>query len=502
MGTKVACLAVSLFLLVAGQATQGFAVTFFVSPSGNDSNGGGSTDPWRTLQKAADSMQPGDEVRVADGAYDGFYARRDGTALSPIVFRAEGNNAVINTNNGSTPDIINVEGYDYTEIIGFIVQGGSRAGIRVVEARGCVVRDCVVGPNQKWGIFTAYTPEIQIIDNVCFASSEQHGIYVSNSRTADDSPVIRGNECFGNGQNGIQLNGDCYASGDGIISGALIENNLVRDNNWKGFSLISVRNSIIQNNIVFNNGVAGIGAGGIHLADEPGCNNPSNDNLVVNNTIIEFAIVCMRLNNNAAGNTVFNNLAVSRSISRTIVDEDGGNAIDPASNMKLTSTSGLFVDDAGNDFHLAPGSVAADAGTVSYNGRNAPLYDYEGDARPSGTGFEIGADEYSGGGGGWQPPPSPTNSTGAIVPDGYWAVHPSRPLEVRNLPLSWTVRIFDTAGRRVKEFTNNEGEGLDWTWDFTNDHGQRVTRAMYLVRVSGPDGDVRRTGRFLVQSDQ
>jgi hypothetical protein len=150
---------------------------------------------------------------------------------------------------------------------------------------------------------------------------------------------------------------------------------------------------------VFNNGVAGIGAGGIHLAGEPGCNNPSNDNLVVNNTLVEFVIVCMRLNNNAAGNTVFNNLAVSRDLSRTIVDEDGGNTIDPVSNMKLTSTSGLFVDEAGNDFHLAPGSGAANAGTASYNGINGPLYDYEGDARPSGTDFEIGADEYAGGGG-------------------------------------------------------------------------------------------------------
>jgi hypothetical protein len=88
------------------------------------------------------------------------------------------------------------------------------------------------------------------------------------------------------------------------------------------------------------------------------------------------------------------------------------------------------------------------------------------------------------------------------VPDGYWAVHPSRPLQVVNLPTSWTVRIFDTAGRKVKAYTNTEGDGMDWTWDFSNDHGQRVARALYLVRISGPDGTVRRTGRFLVQSDR
>ena len=68
--------------------------------------------------------------------------------------------------------------------------------------------------------------------------------------------------------------------------------------------------------------------------------------------------------------------------------------------------------------------------------------------------------------------------------------------------MSWTVRIFDTAGRQVKEYTNNDEDGLDWIWDFYNDHGQRVARALYLVRVSEPDGNVRQTGRFLVQSDR
>jgi len=88
-----------------------------------------------------------------------------------------------------------------------------------------------------------------------------------------------------------------------------------------------------------------------------------------------------------------------------------------------------------------------------------------------------------------------------VVPDGFWANDPARPLEVRNLPISWTVRIFDTAGRRVREYTNNETDGLNWSWDFSNDHGQRVARAMYLVRITTSDGKVHSSGRFLVQSD-
>jgi hypothetical protein len=71
---------------------------------------------------------------------------------------------------------------------------------------------------------------------------------------------------------------------------------------------------------------------------------------------------------------------------------------------------------------------------------------------------------------------------------------------VRNLPVSWTVRIFDTAGRSVRDYTNNTN-GADWTWDFNNDHGQRVARALYLVRVTDPAGKVQQSGNFLVQMD-
>jgi hypothetical protein len=98
--------------------------------------------------------------------------------------------------------------------------------------------------------------------------------------------------------------------------------------------------------------------------------------------------------------------------------------------------------------------------------------------------------------------PESADDRAAVVPNGYWANDPTRPLEVRDLPLSWTVRIFDTAGRLVRSYTNRDVDGLDWTWDFTNDHGQRVARALYLVRVTGPDGSVRQSGRFLVQTDR
>jgi hypothetical protein len=97
--------------------------------------------------------------------------------------------------------------------------------------------------------------------------------------------------------------------------------------------------------------------------------------------------------------------------------------------------------------------------------------------------------------------PVAQSSAGQIVPDGYWVGDVSRPLEVQKLPRGWTVRIFDAAGSQVKRFQNTQEDYFDWTWDFKNDTGGRVVRSLYLVRVIDDRGEVRRSGRFVVQSD-
>jgi hypothetical protein len=73
---------------------------------------------------------------------------------------------------------------------------------------------------------------------------------------------------------------------------------------------------------------------------------------------------------------------------------------------------------------------------------------------------------------------------------------------VRNLPIGWTVRIFTTAGVQVRSYENTEEDGMTWLWDFHNDHGQEVARALYLVRVIDEDGNVKSAGKFVVRLTQ
>lgn len=43
--------------------------TYYVSPSGNDKNPGTETQPWQTIQKAADTLVAGDTVYIKEGFY-------------------------------------------------------------------------------------------------------------------------------------------------------------------------------------------------------------------------------------------------------------------------------------------------------------------------------------------------------------------------------------------------------------------------------------------------
>ena len=66
---------------------------------------------------------------------------------------------------------------------------------------------------------------------------------------------------WGNSQNGIHMNADASLGGDGIISDALVEENVLYDNGATGGSAINcdgVQDSRIQNNLVYDHHSSGI----------------------------------------------------------------------------------------------------------------------------------------------------------------------------------------------------------------------------------------------------
>ncbi|MGB9553517.1 MAG: right-handed parallel beta-helix repeat-containing protein, partial [bacterium] len=82
-----AFLALAIILsLCIGEA---FSAEYYVAPNGNDSNPGTAELPWRTIQKAANSVNPGDVVFVQPGDYqEDVSILRSGAPGNPIIFKA------------------------------------------------------------------------------------------------------------------------------------------------------------------------------------------------------------------------------------------------------------------------------------------------------------------------------------------------------------------------------------------------------------------------------
>jgi hypothetical protein len=390
--------------------------TFYVDPAGNDSASGSSTTPWRTLQKAANTVRAGDLVIVRAGHYAGLYLTTSGTATDPITFRGEPG-AIVDTQNPTTQDGINLEGASYVVIEGFTVTGVPRAGIRSVLNHHVVIRGNTGDLNGRWGILTGFSDDILIEDNVMSRSQAEHGIYVSNS---GDRPVIRGNVVWGNNANGIHMNGDLSQGGDGIISDALVEDNVISNNGVAGGSGINcdgVQNSVFRNNLLYGNHASGISLYRIDGAQG------SRNNQVLHNTIVQASDARWAINiqNASTGNVVRNNIlynfqsfrgsiAISAdsltgfvSNTNVVMDRfsiDGGNTRITLAQWRsatgqdlgslIATPSVLFVDTAGNDYHLSATSPARDAGATLAEVTD----DLDGAPRPQGQSSDIGAYEY------------------------------------------------------------------------------------------------------------
>ena len=404
---------------------------YFVATSGSDVANGDSAHPWKTIQRAADLVGAGDSVTVRAGTYAGFILGWNfvttGTAANPITFQADpaasAGSVIINARNSKTPVGVDIEpGCDYIRIQGFTVDGagfaavGTKYGIKVTGNSDRVMGNTVKNfTNAIAGIHSNVADNVVIEGNTVFGigaggnSNNGHGIYIANG----DGIVVRGNTMYSNEFIGLHVNGD-----PNVVSNALIENNIIHDNGKAGINCDGLTGSTIQNNLIYGYTSYGIS---LYKIDSSG---PSSNNIIVNNTIVSTvsgADGAIRIKNGATGNKVLNNVLLGGSgISITISYSDSLTGLvsnynvvgslfkndDTGSTQSLASwrstqgqdansitatTSQLFVDAANANYKLKSTSPAIDVGTTT----NAPPKDFEGTPRPSGSGVDIGFDEYS-----------------------------------------------------------------------------------------------------------
>ncbi|HYT61554.1 MAG TPA: right-handed parallel beta-helix repeat-containing protein [Haliangiales bacterium] len=418
---KYRTLSLAAALLVLAGAISAFAAqNFYVTPSGADTSPGTAAQPLREIRAALELVAPGDSILVADGTYLGFDVdSRTGTASAPITVRSVGTNAVVvkTTDRGDNRDTIHIIDSAFVIIDGLRSFDANRAALRVEGGTHITVRNCVLGNNATWGLFTDFSDDLLIENNECYASAAQHGIYVSNS---GDRPTLRGNRCHDNFGSGIQLNADVNIQpGDGIITGALIENNVLYNNGAGGggaVNLDGVQDSVIRNNLLFNNHASGIILFQIDGAEGP------RGNQVYHNTIDMAADGRWDLNflQTTGTNVARNNILLTRhsfrgglrfgdanDVANTDSDYNVVTRITPDDNAILTlaewqaqgrelhsitgTLTNLFVDTTVGNYHLLTNASAVDVAqplpTVTA--------DLEGNLRPSGGAPDMGCYELS-----------------------------------------------------------------------------------------------------------
>jgi len=251
--------------------------TFYVSPSGSDSNSGTQSSPWQTIQHAADSVHAGDTVYVLAGTYNESVtiAVSGSAAAGPVIFSSYPGQTAIVDGTGLTPStsstqgLFNIEDESYVTIQGFEIQNYQTSSPSATPA----------------GIWvTGSGSNIQILNNIVHnivTTSEKNGnafgiaVYGSEAPAAIDSITISGNQVYD-----LKTGSSETVNVDGNVTNFVISNNIIHDNDNIGIDAIGfegvspdpsydyARNGEISGNTVYNiSAINNLGAGNQYNAD-------------------------------------------------------------------------------------------------------------------------------------------------------------------------------------------------------------------------------------------
>jgi hypothetical protein len=240
-----ALIAALVVVLCSGVAV---AATYNVATTGNDSNNGSASSPWRTLGKAARMVAPGDTVLVAPGTYkERLKMAASGTASAPITFRnSSATQAAIIDGSGTTgtdTTLLKFQDTSYIRVTGLTVKNGTG---------WCVA---VTG--------NSHHIELSQMDVSNCSSS---GIWIYPSNSTPNYTVVRQSKIHENGAGGITV----WASPGGYF---LIEDNEAYKNlgggNYDGIQVGggdgATHHVVVRRNIAWGNGEGTNGADQIDL---------------------------------------------------------------------------------------------------------------------------------------------------------------------------------------------------------------------------------------------
>jgi hypothetical protein len=366
--------------------------SYYVSPTGSDSNSGTFSTPFRTLAKGTSVLKPGDTLYVRAGTYAESLSDKipSGTSwTAPVTVAAyPGEQVVVQPTSGNF--VMRIQGSrSYIIVDGLIFDGsfvasanvyivaissGTPQHIRIKNSeirngpsQGILVESIAGYPKPEYNEFL----NLRVHDNG--TTDFAHGFYIQSNHN-----LIESCEIYRNAGWGIQvykeggINGE--DAGDNIIRNNKVHDNARAGARGVGIGLYVGKGNIAYNNLVWNNNngiVIGIGA---------------TETKVFNNTVYQNSGTAgIYVKSDSTNAIVKNNIAYLNAGSN-IRNDGAGTALD----ANLAGIDPKFVDAANYDFHLLAGSPAIDQGSLLSEVEK----DFDGVARPQGGSYDIGAFEY------------------------------------------------------------------------------------------------------------
>src|SRR5918996_1893746 len=331
--------------------------TYYVATWGSDENPGSLDTPWRTVQRALDSLNPGEKVLVRGGTYrETMLMSRSGSAEAPITVAAYPGEHVVLRPDALSGGAYVIQLYSaaYVRLNGFVLDGSTgTSAANVYVARS--------------------SHHVEISGNEIRYGQDQ-GVFVE--RTTSHVHLL-GNRVHDNGWNhlpGQHQSHGLYIQG----SHHLIANNLVHDHpHGFGIHLYPAN----HDTLVVGNTVAASGRSSIVLGGSEGVYN-----IVIRNNILHGGNWGVEMDSSCPTGSVVtdSNLIYAYKVAPI---ESGCVAADTGGGNILSSPQ--FVDYGNRDLRLEQTSPAVDVALPDWSAAN----DIEGRHRPQGSGPDIGAFE-------------------------------------------------------------------------------------------------------------
>jgi hypothetical protein len=387
-------------------APQRGGATYHVSPTGSDSNPGSAARPFKTIQKAANGVKPGDTVLVDDGVYtysgpNDCYGKvvvcvsRGGSPDNWVVFRSKNKwGAKIDGGNGKAG-------------VGFVVSGGaSYVRIQDFEMSGLANVDGSAGGIDLFdggSHFQVIGNHIHNIGRVCTNTSNgQNGVFIEADNVLMEANLIHdvgrlepgqqgcrpGNEYWKNHDHGVYHDG-----GDHVT----IRNNVIYNIN-QGWAIqvwpkSRAHMNILNNTIAFGNQHKGKLGAVVMWAPSTGGMNVS-DSIIANNIFYRVNTAAIWMGGESREKSMrFANVRISNNVISNGVLLFAEKNVDTSGLIladNLEKTDPKFAAPAAFDFHLQSDSPGIGAG-LALPGVGA---DYDGRVRPQGGRVDVGAYEH------------------------------------------------------------------------------------------------------------